>query len=504
MVKKYIKKNVTLINAVSSFALQIVTIISGFIIPKLILMTFGSEVNGLIASFNQFFGYITLVEGGLTSVVMAKLYKPLVNKDIKKTSSIINTTKKFYNKLAMIFIIYTIGLAIVYPLIIETSFSYIYVSSLGMILGISLFIQYNFALALRILLNADKKVYIVSITQIMVLITNIILFVLVIKVFPNIHILKLITGMTYFIQPIIYEKYVKKHFEIDKNAEADTELIKDRWDGFAISVAAFIHNNTDVIILSLFINLKVVSIYSVYSLVTSGLKQLAQSISVGIVPAIGNVYVENDSYKLNSIFNLYEYIMFLTTGFLFSVGGLLITPFVLLYTSNINDINYNEPVFGIILIIAEAIYCIREPYLNLAFSANRFKEIRRGAYLEAILNIIVSLILVFKIGIVGVGIGTLVAMIYRTMYQVIFLKYNILNRDFKIFAKRFAVFLICTILGIIICTFIKGFFDLTLLSWVIQAVLYSSIMIIVYIIMSIIFFRDEFFKLKNIIVKKSV
>ena len=104
----------------------------------------------------------------------------------------------------------------------------------------------------------------------------------------------------------------------------------------------------------------------------------------------------------------------------------------------------------------------------------------------------------------GVGIGTLVAMIYRTMYQVIFLKYNILNRDFKIFAKRFAVFLICTILGIIICTFIKGFFDLTLLSWVIQAVLYSSIMIIVYIIMSIIFFRDEFFKLKNIIVKKSV
>ena len=86
MVKKYIKKNVTLINAVSSFALQIATIISGFIIPKLILMTFGSEVNGLIASFNQFFGYITLVEGGLTSVVMAKLYKPLVNKDIKKTS----------------------------------------------------------------------------------------------------------------------------------------------------------------------------------------------------------------------------------------------------------------------------------------------------------------------------------------------------------------------------------------------------------------------------------
>ena len=195
MLKKKNNKNITLINAVSSMMLQIFTIISGFIIPKLILVTFGSEVNGLIASFNQFFGYISLVEGGLTGVVMAKLYKPLVDKNNEKISSIVNTTKKFYNKLAVIFSLYTIILAIVYPLIVKTNFSYMYVSTLGVILGIGLFIQYNFSLALRILLNADKKVYIVSITQIFILFINLIMFILVIKIFPNIHILKLITAL---------------------------------------------------------------------------------------------------------------------------------------------------------------------------------------------------------------------------------------------------------------------------------------------------------------------
>lgn len=496
MEKKNIKKNITFINAFSSMLLQIFSILSGFIIPKVILSTFGSEVNGLISSFNQFFGYISLVEGGLTGVVMAKLYKPLVDKDEGKISSIVNTTKKFYNKLSIIFVIYTVILAIVYPLIVKTSFSYFYVCTLGLILGIGLFIQYNFSLALRILLNADKKVYVVSITQIIILILNIVLFVSVIKIFPSIHILKLITGILYIIQPIVYNKVIKKHFNINKNSETDMDLIKDRWDGFAISLAAFIHNNTDVIVLTLFTDLKVVSVYSVYSLVTSGLKQLIKSFSNGIVPSIGNVYAKGNKEELNKSFEIYEYIVLFLTFLLFSVGGLLITKFVLLYTRNIDDINYNQPLFGLLLILAESISCIREPYLNLAFSANKFREIRKSAYIEAFLNIIISLILVFRIGLIGVAIGTLISMIYRTIYQVVFLKKSILKRNVSVFVKKIGTFTIFTITGIAICLNIGKNFELSIMSWILEGIIYISIFVLIYFIMSLMLFKKEFTEIK--------
>ena len=75
------KKNKTFTNTIFSILLQLVTIISGFIIPRLLLSTFGSEVNGLVSSINQFLNYITLIEGGLTGVITASLYKPLLNKD---------------------------------------------------------------------------------------------------------------------------------------------------------------------------------------------------------------------------------------------------------------------------------------------------------------------------------------------------------------------------------------------------------------------------------------
>ena len=102
------KNKRTLINTISTILLQVVTIISGFIIPRLLLETFGSEVNGLISSLNQFLNYITLFEGGLSAVILASLYKPLAEKNVNKISAVVSATNKFYKKLSLIFVVYTI------------------------------------------------------------------------------------------------------------------------------------------------------------------------------------------------------------------------------------------------------------------------------------------------------------------------------------------------------------------------------------------------------------
>ena len=93
------KNRITLLNSVSALLVQIVSIISGFIVPKILLTYFGSSVNGLISSIGQFLSYITLVEGGVTGVIAANLYKPLIDNDTRKISSILVTANKFYKKI---------------------------------------------------------------------------------------------------------------------------------------------------------------------------------------------------------------------------------------------------------------------------------------------------------------------------------------------------------------------------------------------------------------------
>lgn len=87
----------TRINMIFSIVLQIVTIISGFIIPRQILLAFGSEVNGLVNSITQFLNYISLIEGGLGSVIMTALYQPLNQKKFEQVSSIIVTSNNFFH-----------------------------------------------------------------------------------------------------------------------------------------------------------------------------------------------------------------------------------------------------------------------------------------------------------------------------------------------------------------------------------------------------------------------
>lgn len=496
------KTNISLLNVISSVLLQIVTIISGFIIPRIILTVFGSEVNGLVSSLNQFLNYISLFEGGLGGVVLASLYKPLYDKNNKKINSIVNTTKKFYKKISIVFIIYTLLIAVIYPLIVKTSFSYEYVFSLTIILSLTTFIQYNFSLSLKLLLQADKKVYIVSFTQVVLTIINIVSFYVFSKVFPNIHTLKLISALIFLLQPFIYNKYVNKYYNINKNIIEETDFTKSRWDGLAINIAAFIHNNTDIAILTLFTNLKMVSVYSIYFLVITGLKKVITSISAGITPSLGHLYAKGNIKELNNKFELYEFIIFFITYFIFTIGGLLITNFVLIYTNNITDINYNQPIFGVLLIISEMIFCLRDPYVSMAYSANKFKEIKTTAYIEAILNIIISIALVSKFGLIGVAIGTIISMAYRTIFQVIYLKKNILKRNVSKFIKKFCLFTLISIIGIIICKTLLPIEENTVFNFIKYSFIYSIIIFLLYFINSLIFYRDDLKQVSKIIFKK--
>lgn len=498
---KTLTNKVTLINVISSLLFQILTIINGFIIPRLILSYFGSDVNGLTTSISQFLTYISLIEGGITGIIMASLYKPLYEKDYSKISSIVNTANSFYRKIGSIFILYSIIIAILYPLIFDINFSFIYVFLLTIILSISLFVQYMFSLTAKTLLNADKKVYIVSLTQSIILIINIILAFISVKIYPSIHMLKFISGILFIFQPIIFNSYIKKHYDLNKKSPKDKNLLKSRWDGFAINIAAFIHNGTDIAILTIFTDLYTVSIYGVYALVCTGIKQIINSITTGINPTIGEAYAKNNTSELNDKMDIYEYIILVLVFLMFTIGGLLITPFVMIYTNGIKDTNYYQPIFGVLLLISEAVYLIKNPHLNLAYSANKFKDIKIPAFIEALLNIFLSIILVSKFGLNGVAIGTLVAMTYRMVFQINYTSKLIKDRKQTAFYKKIFIFVITTILGLVVCNFIPKT-QYNIMSWLIHGIIYLIIFLSLYFIISLMFFKNELKYFKKYLFRK--
>lgn len=485
------KNKVTLLNMISGLILQFFTLISGFILPKIILTCFGSEVNGLVSSLNQLLSYITLVEGGITGVIVANLYKPIVEQDNNKISSILVTADRFYKKIGALFIAYSVILSIIYPLYFKTEFTFSYVCSLTLILSLTLLIQYMYSLTLRTLLNADKKGYVVNFTQTLIVIFNVLFALISVFIYPSIHVLKLISGSLFLLQPLIFNRYVKKNYKIDWKVEPDNSLIKSRWNGFAINLAAFIHNSTDVTVLTFLANLKTVSIYSVYSLVSSGIKQMINACLSGIAHTVGQAYAKKNWKELNQKLDIYEYIVLILVFFLFTVTALLITPFVQLYTKDIVDTDYNQPLFGFLLVLAEALYLIKLPHLNLAYSANKFKEITVPAYIEAMLNIMISVALVKWIGLIGVTIGTIVGMTYRMVFHVYYTSKIVPGRAQCIFYRKLFLFAAGAGGGFVFCYKLLPLQTVTVESWIVHAIFYCVVMGAILLAISILFFQNE-------------
>lgn len=230
-------KKKVMLNVGCTMLCQLVTFISGLIVPRLILSTFGSEANGLVSSITQFLNYIALVEGGIGSVVLTALYGPLAKKDDRKISSVLKAAENFFRQIASIFVFYTIALACVYPIVIKSSFSWLYVASLTVILSFTLFIQYFFSITYKLLLQADQKMYIVQLWQSLITLLNIIAVVVSIKLFPELHFVKLCSVLLFAIQPVAYSNYVKKHYKLYKDVEPDKNSLAQRWACFGQNFA---------------------------------------------------------------------------------------------------------------------------------------------------------------------------------------------------------------------------------------------------------------------------
>ena len=158
----------------------------------------------------------------------------------------------------------------------------------------------------------------------------------------------------------------------------------------------FIHSNTDVVLLSLLADLKTVSVYSVYNMVLKSLKSLILSLSNVFSAMIGKSLAEENCEKTKYALELYEFAIFSICTLLFGSCLYLLPSFAVLYTGGVNDVNYYVPIFSAVLTLAEFVYCVRDPYISVAYSAGKFKETAISAYIEAGLNIVISVILIQK------------------------------------------------------------------------------------------------------------
>lgn len=475
-----------LLNSITSLVLEIVTVLSGLILPRFIITAFGSEFNGITSSVSHFLSAITLLRSGVGGVARASLYKPLAQNDIDAVSGIVKATEFFLRKVALIFAAGLLIFASVYPFVVIEEFDWLYAFALVLILGFGSFIQYYFGLTYQLLLMADQKMYLYSAVRIVLTFLNLFGSILLIRFNCSFMAIKLFSSLSFAISPIFLLLYVRRKYALNTKVQPDMHAIKQRWDAFGQQIANYITENSDVMLLTIFTNMRYVSVYSIHVMVTAGVKALITNFTSGLDSAFGNMIAKGEEDALKRNFRIYELLNHSLSTLFFACAFVLLTPFVSIYTQGVSDIDYFRPTFCVVIVLAEYSYCLRAPYKAVTYAAGHYKQTRKSAFIEATINVIVSVLLVRLWGLVGVAIGTLASVVYRTISFVGYLSKNILNRKIFVSIRNMVIssitFAVIAIVGFL---FIPQQMD-SYATWIMYAIpitLFASISVVAAIVL---------------------
>lgn len=409
------KKNI-IKNTVVGFGSQIIILILGLIVPRIIMTHYGSDTNGLINTITQIFTYMALLEAGISQASRNALYKYIVKDDRDGISLIMSASRRYYRKISYIYLAAVVALSFVVPFILKTEIDYWTIFFFVIFEGLTSVIAFYFVNTWTAFLTASGKSYI---TNSLTLLSKVLGYgVRIALALFNINIAFIQVG--YFavslIQLSIYYVYMhKKYGWIDYKAAPKDYKLADRNSYIVTELAMTVFSSTDMIILSIFVSTALSSVYSTYTMVFGALSTLLNSIYSAINYNLGQAYSENiERYKhLHDMFH--SFFMSCIT-ILMCVAYILILPFIRLYTEGVTDINYIDSRLPIFFCLVQMLSWSRWVPGNLTGIAGYAKQTSYISLVEAGINIVVSLILVRPLGILGVLIGTVAALPIKAVY----------------------------------------------------------------------------------------
>lgn len=425
-------------NLVTSLIYKIGTCIIGLLIPRLFVMSYGSELNGLQSSVTQIFAYISLIEAGVGEATLQSLFGPISNRNYKKANSILSATTYYYNKIGIIYFVILTILALGYSFIIPVeSVSYstivLYILFSGLTTGINFFYQAKILLVLQ----AEGDVYINSlITMGAYFITSFTKIVCILAEF-NIVTIQIGYFLVNLIGTFVYYRIAKKKYSwINFKVKPDVDAISQKNAVLVHKISGVIFQNTDIVILTLVCGLKVVSIYTMYKLVINMITTIIASFGDSFNYIFGQTFNGKNREHYEKVIDTFNVFYSAIAFALFTVTSILIIPFLKLYTVGM-DINYIYPILPFLYIIIEVLQVGREAMLRTITVAGHFQKTLYAAFTEMIINIVVSVgaVFIFKYywgevaGLYGVLLGTIMALLYRTFDINRYANKKILNRN---------------------------------------------------------------------------
>ncbi len=471
-------------NLLSEILPQVVIIVLGLIKSKYYLDYLGENTVGLVNLFSQIIGYLSLVEGGIGQAVIYRLYHPIFKKEYNKVSKIRNGTRKIFKRIIIILLSLSVIVGFIIPFLIkDNQFDLSYIVVNFVLYVISEIILYTTVFERSIYVATEKSYKVNRIIKSSLIIKHVFEIVLAVLI-KNITIIFTCLILISLLENIIIKMISKNDYpELPETKEEDRSVLKDVKHLMVHKVAGLVATNIDIILISRFIGLGKVLIYSTYLLYVNSIMSFTNKISRAMVGTIGNILLEdrNKAYQTFVKFN----------GLCFFMGLMIAGPFNMFINCFINIFYSGKVATSIVtstLFTLVLIYnVIRIPLLTYTEGAGLFKETKICPIIESIVNLGLSIVLIHFYGINGCLLGTIVSLVISEyLIKPIILYRKLFDENVKKYYLMNIKFIVLLILQIVSCILFFNYFEV---SSLLLFMLYLFAYVIINIVLNLLIFK---------------
>lgn len=500
-------KKIAVLNTGSAILQQFVNVILQFGVRKIVLAYLGVEILGINSTFASIVAAASLAESGATNVIIFKLYTAVQNKDEDDINSLVNITRFFMMIIAILVLVATLILMPFIPKLLTkvkiTPRIYVYFLLQSAATIASYLLSYK-----RVLLTADRVVYIGTfIDTITNIVFSLLIMVIVVK-FKSYEGYLILCAVQVVMGNLIIHFVCKKKYGFLKYKKADVKRLKrmipEFKDLFMGSLASYLYKSSDNLIISKFVNTISVGYLGNYTTITSALKQFALASISTMGPILGNKAAKKDGLEnFRNVFRFYDFMLYAITLFIVIPEYVLLKNFVT-YVWGAEYVMSNSIV--VFLIVDQYLVIVQDCNGVLLSVVGKFKELKIADGVAAILNLLISIALVFDYGILGVLFGTIISRLIQWILKAYYCHIKYFGEDigsfFFYWVKNFIKFILC-ILAIFVAMLISNNVSniQSIINFVIvgfQCEILAGIVLVVYGIIT----KDLFVTLKLVGLKK--
>ena len=422
------KSRASVLNMAVTLVWQLCTVVFGLVVPRYFLVGYGADIHGLTSTISNILSYVLLLNAGLLTASVQALYRPLSSKNQTEVNAVLNAVQKYYTKVGLAYLAATLLLSAVLPLFIAGGWT---VSVLMLVMGMSNIFDSFLGARYRVLMQADQKYWLIGLLNILTLVVRGGVQLLLIRFHLPVAAVQLVPVGTTVAGCLALKALARRSYpRLDGTVPPDYRALNQRGAALVHQIAGVVVNNTDTILLSLFSGLASVSVYTVYQMVFTHLYSFVTSVfSTSTVAGFGHLLAGNAGReKVRKVYDLYE------GGLLFcdllragSLRGADRAVYPAVYKRGAGAA-YDD--FGLVILFMTVAILnnARVPCGMMINAAGHYQKTQYRAVAEAVINLSVSLLLVGRLGIYGVLIGTVVSFLYRTTDIILYTNRHILGR----------------------------------------------------------------------------